>query len=172
MRKIIKSVIVFALMVIMSVGILSACSHSSEGNGGTTDKGTTIETPNNGVQHYEIELTKNNFEEFFEFYDTTVIVNPSTYLEANFYEIKGVLTYAYYKNVSISFYAEYSNSDGLGGTTIYSGSFTIKLNAAGNYSFYSNDEMVLKAIKCDRYTRQTKRSVTITAVSGVVIFDI
>ncbi|MCH5153550.1 MAG: hypothetical protein J1F68_06340, partial [Clostridiales bacterium] len=67
---------------------------------------------------------------------------------------------------------EYSNSDGLGGTIYYRGDYTIKLNAAGNYSFYTNDEALLKAINCDRYTNQTQKNLAITAVSGTVIFDI
>ena len=170
MRKIIKSVIVFALLTLMSVGILSACSHSSEGNGGTTDKGTTIETPNNGVQHYEIELTKNNFDEFL-LYTVTTPQYQTTTSKGSFYEIKGVLSYAYYKNVTLSFYVEYKTSDGIS-ETVYKGNFTIKLNAAGNYSFYTADEIVLNALNLSGYNRLAKDSLTITAVSGVVIFDI
>ena len=171
MRKIIKSVIVFALMTIMSVVIIfSACSKTPEGNSGTTNNDTSLETPNNGVQHYEIELTKNNFDEFLLYTVTTPQYQTAT-SKGSFYEIKGVLSYAYYKDVTVLFYVEYKTSDGIS-ETVYKGNFTVKLNAAGNYSFYTADPIVLNALNLSGYNRLAKDCLTITAVSGTVIFDI
>ena len=161
MRKIIKSVIVFALMTIMSVSIFSACSKTPEGNSGTAD---------NGVKRYEIELTKDNFDEFLEYKITVPGLETVGAEKGTFCEIKGVLNYAYYKDVKITFNLEYANSSV--STDIYKGVFVAKLNAAGNYSFYTNDSAVKSCINSGTATSLRNKTVTITAVSGIVIFDI
>lgn len=163
MRKNIKFVIVSTLMVFMSVSIFCACSHSPEDNNAM---------PNNDIKHYEVELTKDNFDEFLDLNVTTVLVNPSTYEKDNFCEIKGVLNYAYYKNVTVSFHVEYTRSAGIVDDNIYTGDFSVKLNAAGNYTFYTKDDAVLNTVNNGTITTLTNKSITVTAVSGVVIFDI
>ena len=127
---------------------------------------------NNNVQRHEIQLSNDNFKEFLD-YDVTIqkVVSGSS-VRKDLYEIKGVLIFAYYKDVSITFYAEYSNTDSMGTNTFYKGYYTVKLNAAGNYSFYTNDEALLKAINCNHYTNSTEISLTIKSVSGSVIFNI
>lgn len=167
MRKIIKSIIVFTLIAIMGVVIFSACSKTPEGNGGTTDKDTTIETPDNGVKHYEIELTKDNFKEFLEYKISTVYTSTVYYTKDTLCEIKGVLNFAYYKDVTVSFSVGYTNSLNPSKETVYTGSFTVKLNAAGNYSFYTKEEAAAMQNLAVDY-----ESVTLIGVSGVVIFDI
>lgn len=137
--------------------------NQNQNNDGVTD---------NGMKHYEISLNKANFEEYIE-YKVTIQTNATANSsKKDFYEFRGVLSYAYYKDVAITYYAEYSNSDGLGGTIVNKGNFTIKLNAGGNYSFYTNDETILKAINCNKYTNLTEKILTIISVSGTVIFDI
>lgn len=167
-RKIIFIVAVI-LILTMCTCIFTACP-SNEPSDETQDKGTNNETPNNSVKHYEIQLTKNNFEEYLDYKVTT---NATSIPRSDFYEIKGVLSYAYYKDVSITFHVEYSRSNGMNGENVYQGNYIVKLNAAGCKSFYTNDEAILKAINLTRYDNMiTKRTLTITAVSGTVIFDI
>ena len=167
MKKVITLITISLLVLALCVCVFSACTPKDEQNGESQDN-----TTNGGIKHYEIQLTKENFEEFLDYNVTIQQMATGTTPKKDFYEIKGVLTYAYYKDVTITFYVEYSNSDGLGGTIYYRGNYVVKLNAAGNYSFYTNDEAVLTAINCNQYNNLTTKSLTITAVSGTVIFDI
>lgn len=124
----------------------------------------------NKMKHYEVSLNKSNFEEYLDY---KLTVNATSKPRSDFYDIKGVLPYAYYKNVAITFHVEYSKSDGMNGENVYKGNYTVKLNAAGCKSFYTNDEAILKAINLTTYDNMiTKRTLTITDVSGTIIFNI
>lgn len=151
-----KIVFIVAIILILSICmcIFTACPSDDE-------------TQNGGLKHYEIQLNISNFEEFLEY---TVTEDPyigQLTAVKDLYEIKGVLSYAYYKDVYVTFFVKYSFN-----SKTYTGNYTVKLNAAGNYSFYSNDEKVLQAIECDNYAQRMEKSVTVTSVSGTVIFDV
>ena len=159
-----KIIFIVAIMLILSMCtcIFTACP-SNEPSDETPNK----DASNSNLKHYEIQLSTSNFEDFLEY---TVTEDP--YIGQltpvkDLYEVKGVLSYAYYKDVYVTFFVKYT----VNGKT-YKGDYKVKLNAAGNYSFYSNDEAVLKAIKCDSYAQRMEKSVTIKSVSGMVIFDI
>lgn len=170
MKRIFKLVLILTITLTMCLCVFSACASPDEQTNETQSQETNDETPNNGIRHYEIQLNKDNFEEFLEykveFYAT---ITP----RCDFYEITGVLTYAYYKDVVITFNAEYLRSNGLGGQIAYKGNYALKLNAAGHNSFYTNDNELLKAINCNKYDNMMiSYNLTIIEVSGTVIFDI
>ncbi|MBQ9481903.1 MAG: hypothetical protein IJU84_07055 [Clostridia bacterium] len=131
----------------------------------------------NQMKHYEIELDEYNFKEFLDYNKTTTNrYIAGAFLSVDFYEIKGVLSYAYYKNVVITFYVEYFDSSYTDYQTetqgkTYSGNFSLQLNAAGNVSFYDDDAKILKALNCS-YDWMMERKIEIISVSGTVIFDI
>lgn len=166
-------VFLIAIAMLLSICICTFCAYPAPNNPSNDNQNqNNNDTNNNGMKHYEISLNKDNFEEYIEYKVTIPTYATANSPKKDTYEFKGALSYAYYKDVIITYYAEYSNSDGLGGEIVSKGSFTIKLNAAGNYLFYTNDEKILKAINCSTYTNLTNKSLTITAVSGTVIFDI
>lgn len=167
MKKIITFVAII-LVLSMCICVFCACPDSNN----PSNENQNNNTNNDGLKHYEVLLNKTNFEEYIEYKVTIPTYATANSPKKDFYEFKGVLSYAYYKDVTVTYYAEYSNSDGLGGEIVNKGYFTIKLNAGGNYSFYTNDDKILKAINCTTYTNLTEKSLTITAVSGTVIFDI
>lgn len=162
-----------AIIIVLSMCLCAFCACPTPNNPSNDNQSqNNNDTNNNGMKHYEISLNKNNFEEYIEYKVTIPTYATANSPKKDTYEFKGALSYAYYKDVTITYYAEYSNYDGLGGEIVSKGNFTIKLNAAGNYIFYTNDEKILKAINCSTYTNLTNKSLTITAVSGTVIFDI
>ena len=168
-----KVVFLIAVLMVLSMCICTFCACPAPDNSSNDNQNQNNDNANdNGVKHYEVSLNKSNFENYIEYKVTIPTYATANSPKKDFYEFKGVLSYAYYKDVTITYYAEYTNSDGLGGNIVNKGSFTIKLNAGGNYSFYTNDEQILKAIDCKAYTNLTDKKLTITAVSGTVIFDI
>lgn len=160
MKRIFKLVLILTITLTMCLCVFSACASPDEQTNETQSQETNDETPNNGIKHYEIQLNKDNFEEFLEYKVTTKSLAP----RYDLYEINGVLSYAYYKDVLITFYVVYRSP------YTCNGHFTIKLNAAGNYSFYSDDEALIKVINQSPDARYL--NLTITEVSGTVIFDI
>lgn len=167
-----KIVFLIAVVILLSICACTFCACPAPDNSSNNNQNQNNNVANNGMKHYEISLNKDNFEEYIEYKVTIPTYAPANSPKKDTYEFKGALSYAYYKDVTITYYAEYSNSDGLGGKIVNKGSFTVKLNAAGNYIFYTNDEKILKAINCSIYTNLTNKNLTITAVSGTVIFDI
>ena len=168
-----KFVFLIAIAMLLSMCICAFCACPAPNNPSNDNQNQNNNNANDsGMKHYEISLNKDNFEDYVECKVTSFPYSSSAYPKRDFYEYKGALTYAYYKDVKVTFYVEYSNDDGLGGKVFYQGNYTIKLNSSGNNSFYTNDEAILKAINCNRYTTTTTKSFTITAVTGTVIFDI
>lgn len=165
MKRKIIFIVAIMLILTMCTCIFTACPSNEQ-----EDETPNSDASNNNLKHYEIQLNKSNFEEYLDYKVTT---NATSIPRSDFYEIKGVLSYAYYKDVSITFHVEYSRSNGMNGENVYQGNYTVKLNAAGCKSFYTNDDAILKAINLTMYDNMiTKRTLTITAVSGTVIFDI
>ena len=150
------------LILTMCTCIFTACPSNEQ-----EDETPNSDASNSNLKHYEIQLNINNFGDFLEYKVTEEPFMGQFTPVKDFYEVKGVLSYAYYKDVYVTFFVKYTFN-----SNTYTGDYTVKLNAAGNYSFYSNDEAVLKAIKCDSYAQRMEKSVTIKSVSGMVIFDI
>lgn len=131
------------------------------------DEPETSNTDNCKQNHYEIDLTLDNFSEYIKY---TATYNKFTNYE-DYHELTGVLAFAYYKDVVCTFFVEYTNHDT---NTVYNGTYKVKLDASGCYSFYSNDAKLLEAIHYTSYQKyQTSpRNVTLTNVTGKVIFTL
>ncbi|MDE7372491.1 MAG: hypothetical protein K2N18_00345 [Clostridia bacterium] len=157
MKKV-KFVVCVLTLVCCLLCIFTSCNNS---NGQSA-------VDNNSGQHYEIALNLNNFEEFFKVVITEgAKVTSYNSTSHDLYEITGVLNYAYYKDVYITFHAEYKNN----GLT-YQGNFTRKLNASGSISFYTNDSDILEEIGCSGYSAHASKKITPISVTGTVIFNI
>lgn len=124
----------------------------------------------NQSQHYEIELNKDNYEKYIK-YSVTETTPNALNKTGNFYDFKGVLSYAYYKDVVVTLKAKYAKPSWMGGET-YNFNFSIDLDAAGNFSFYTNNQIALDKLNWTSYCPGTKSEIVVTAVSGKVIFDI
>ena len=124
----------------------------------------------NHPQHYEIELNKYNYTKYIKYSVTETVAN-SLNKNGNFYDFKGVLSYAYYKDVSVTLNAKYTAPSWEGGET-YNFTFSIDLDAAGNYSFYTNNQIALDKLNWSYYRPGTESEIVVATVSGKVIFDI
>lgn len=135
----------------------------------TEDADLTNQLPNQPT-HYEIDLTLSNFDKFINF---TSNYTPYTNFEDH-HELKGVLTYAYYENVTVTFYVEYIENGYNYDDIVYSGNFVINLDASGSNSFYANDAHLLRAINYTSYAKYKSKSrkVMLVGVSGRVIFSL
>ena len=122
------------------------------------------------LKHYEIDLDINNYETYLK-YKSESFYNSSSGTHLDFtHTISGVLTYAFYENVTITFDITYQTSGSYPKT--YTGVYTVKLNAAGNAEFSADDSKLLEAIECPRYDRLMTKTFSIKEVSGKVMFAI
>ena len=140
-------------------------SRSPNGSDSTNDSAST-----NHPQHYEIELNKDNYEKYIKYSVTETTANALN-KTGNFYDFKGVLSYAYYKDVAVTLNATYTTPSWEGGKT-YTFNFSVDLDAAGNFSFYTNNQIALDKLNWAYYYPGTTSEIVVTAVSGKVIFDI
>lgn len=164
MKKHLLQIIIAAVTAVFMILPSTACI-DEKSNTSTDDSSST-----NQLQHYEIDLNKDNFEKYILFSVTETNPNSSN-KTGNFYDFKGVLSYAYYKDVMITLNAQYTKPSWRGGES-YNFNFVINLNTAGNFSFYTNNQAALDKLNWTEYYPGTKSVIVITAVSGKVIFNI
>lgn len=164
MKKRLFSLMIMLITLCCMVFGLGACGD------GKSDTPVDDSDSTNQSHHYEKELTLANFDEFISF---TSNYSQLTNFE-DYHELKGVLTYAYYENVVVTFHVVYVQNGYNYADTTYSGNFVVKLDASGSSSFYGNDTKLLQAIKYSSYEKyKTKsREVTLVGVSGKVIFSL
>jgi hypothetical protein len=127
----------------------------------STDFNISISSSNESEtkDYRELDLSVDNFEHFFNF---TFSRNS---VARDVYEVTGVLGYAYYDNVLVTFDVVYTK-----GEDIYKGAYTIKLNAAGYGYFYADDAKLFQTIGCDTYySSAITKNVTVKAVTGKVV---
>lgn len=161
----------FVAMIVFGCLSLTACSESKnqtvEQNGSESNNQTIPdkEEDDNGMKHYEIDLSMQNFYDFLEYEYTYSYLGVSPEYpnsKGHSYLVTGVLSFAYYQNVIVTF--RMMKND----TNQYR-EFDVKLNAAGNGGFYQADQ-IYKEI-----TTQLGGgygfTVSIQNVSGTVIFD-
>ena len=121
------------------------------------------------LKHHEVDLNINNYETYLKYVAETSVISGAYHPKYS-HTISGVLTYAYYEDVTVTFDISYKSS-GYQSTT-YTGIFTVKLNAAGNAEFSADDEEILNAIGCPRYDRTMTKIFSIKQISGKVMFAI
>lgn len=124
----------------------------------------------NGMKHYEIDLSMQNFSEFIKYTITETVANSEN-RTGNHYEFNGVLRFAYYKNVIVTLSATYQAPSWQGGeqTTFQ---FSVVLDAAGDFKFDTNNPIALEKLGWSFYKRGTTSQIEVIAVSGKVIFNI
>lgn len=150
--------------------VFAACDDEKSGESIEETDSTNQSDTTNQAQHYEIELSKDNYKKYINYSITETTPNALNQ-KGNFYEFKGVLSYAYYKDVVVTLNAQYEEPSWEGGET-YNFNFSIELDAAGNFSFYSNNEVALNKLNWTYYRPGTTSEIVIIEVSGKVIFDI
>lgn len=123
---------------------------------------------NNSQKYKEFDLSVDNFNYFFDFTSSFDIPANEEY-----YKVIGVLNYAYYDNVVVTFDVVYTiGSNNRYGEVeeTYVGEYSVALNAAGYASFYNNDSDLLDAIGLKFNTSEDpKRQFTVKAVTGKII---
>lgn len=122
-------------------------------------------TEYNGPKHYEFYLNSFNCKSYLTFSSQSYAGNHD-YLQI----VSGVLTFAYYENVVVTFDVTYE-STGYGGKT-YKGEYSVLLNAAGDAEFYVDNPDLLSAINCSNFSTTMKRTFSIKQVSGKVMFSV
>lgn len=139
----------------------------------------TVDTPanefdsseehDNGSKHYEIDLTLENFSTFLT-YSTESNPGYRTSSPDYYHFISGVLSFAYYENVSVTFEVVYTYDKYTYGGKTYTCEYTVPLNAAGNATFAAYDQDLLDALQVEGSNSASKRTYTIKDVSGKVNF--
>ena len=170
MKKQLFRIIIVIMAAIFSLLVFGSCndekSNTSTEESNSTNQSDLTDQP----QHYEIELNKDNYEKYIK--DSITETTPNSLNKnGNFYEFKGVLTYAYYQEVIVTLDAQYIAPSWEGGET-YNFNFSIELDAAGNFSFYTNNQIALDKLNWSYYRPGTRSEIEVIAVSGKVIFDI
>ena len=128
-------------------------------------------TSSSGPERFEFSLTKENYQDFLDFR----IYDESSLHQANIQvSCQGVLSYAYYENVRITLLFTAVGVDYSGGPEVTrTGTETIKLNAAGNYSHIYTYEYIPEDIE-PAFTRDSfygyATSMTLENISGRVLF--
>ena len=125
-------------------------------------------TTHSGLKHYEIKLNSENFTNYLAYSSETVHIIGSGYHSDYTHKIEGVLSFAYYEDVVVSFEVTYEDpySD-----KIHKGIYSVPLNASGCAEFSADNPTLLNAIK-GTYDRSMNKTFTIIYVSGKVIFNI
>ncbi len=161
------------ILLLISSVMLMGC-HGSKTNQETTSSTDVVETDK--TQRYEFDLTKDNLWYFIDSAYSTA--NSSSYYYTCIYTFSGVLSYAYYENVTI--YLDYDivrNYEGGGNypSETHKAKIEFKLNAGGNGVLslpydYVPENAVPKITGSTLYGYS--RTLTITSVTGKVKFAI
>lgn len=157
-KKFIIILIVFVLTILVGCFSLTACSESKNN---TVEQSGTNEQ--NAMKHYEIALNMQNFDYFLEYEYTFAYNTANPNNKGSSYLIEGVLSFAYYQNVFVTF--RITKVD----TTTYK-DFDIKLNAAGNGGFYTSDKIYTDTVA--QLGGDSNLSVSIQNIRGTIIFDV
>ena len=174
MKKIVSIILLSAILITGA----SCSSNTIEEHNTTNSQDSafettpSIDTPNNNEnapKHYEFDLNINNFNTFLTF-SSEQGYYLNAYVNNHINIVSGVLSYAYYENVVVTFDVVYKKTDSLSHETTYTGEYSVILNAAGDATFYANDRALLDTLKCGGYDTQIKKTFTIKRVSGKVIF--
>lgn len=150
MKKLLNCLIL-ALLVTLSFSLVACKNYNKSANENTENK----------LQHYEIELTLDNYWKFID-----VSLNGRTYT------FNGVLSYAYYIDVQVEITRTLSSEYT---TNTFSKIETIKLNASGSIIYVANDysfDEVKQLLQVDGYMGSYRDSATIKKIGGKVIFSI
>ena len=170
MKKRLFRLVIVIMTAIFMLLVFVACDSEKSSTSTEESDSTNQSDSTDHPQHYEIELNKDNYEKYIKYTITETTPNALN-KNGNFYEFKGVLSYAYYKDVVVTLNAQYETPSWEGGE-IFNFSFSIELDAAGNFSFYTNNQVALDKLNWTYYHPGTTSEIAVTAVSGVVIFDI
>lgn len=176
-KKLITFMLTFATMIFIGCASLTGCSESDNktieqsspdeqsGSESNIQTGSGEVNNDNGVKHYEIALNMQNFNEFLEYkytYSSLGIRPDVPNSKGHSYFVTGVLSFAYYQNVVVTF--RMTRTD----TNQYR-DFQVKLNAAGAGGFYQADQIYKESTSI---LGSSDVTVSIKNVTGMVIFDI
>lgn len=143
--------IMLALLVTLTFSLVACNNYDKPVN----------ENTENHMQHYEIDLTLDNYWKFID-----VSLNGRTYT------FNGVLSYAYYIDVQVDLTRTLSSEST---TNTFSKTETVKLNASGGMNYIANEysfDEVKQLLKVDGYMSSYRDSATIKKIVGKVIFSI
>ena len=150
--------LLFVLTLILSCCLFS-CTNSTPP---TNNPETPLEPPQN---YQKFDLSLDNFSHFFDVeLDKPLYKTQTNPKGVGTYSITGVLNYAYYDNVIVTLNITYKANN-----KTYNGEYTVKLNAAGKFSFKTDDIAILTAINYKVYDYSTQEQITVKSVSGAVI---
>lgn len=173
MKKIVSIILLSAILITGASCSSNTIEEQNTTNSQDSAFETTpsIDTPNNNEnapKHYEFDLNINNFNTFLTF-SSEQGYYLNGYVNNHINIVSGVLSYAYYENVVVTFDVVYEQTYSIGSRT-YTGEYSVALNAAGDATFYANDRALLDTLKCGGYDTQIKKTFTIKRVTGKVIF--
>ena len=151
--------ILLILFLLNGLAITSCSNNTSNHISSATEKETS--QSDTSKDYRQFDLTMDNFAHFFYFKEYPASpLNGST--DPGGYEVIGVLNYAYYDNVVVTFDVDYEYHR-------YTGEYSITLNAAGYVYFPANDKNLLTAIGCTNFKRLGDKKVTLTNITGTII---
>ena len=119
MKRKIMFIVAIMLILTMCTCIFTACPSNEQ-----EDETSNSDESNSNLKHYEIQLNINNFGDFLEYKVTEDPYIGQLTPVKDFYEVKGVLSYAYYKDVYVTFFVKYTFN-----SNTYTGDYKVKLNA-------------------------------------------
>ena len=169
-----KSFLSILLLAAMLLSCAACTSDNPQAEAGTSDNPqadnapsntelpTEAPTENNGPKHYEIELTKSNYQSYLD-----LKWNKTNSTHAG--SLSGVLSFAYYDNVVVTFDV---TCQGYSWEAVHQGEYSILLNAAGNADIYYNDPALLRALKVSSSIQNMSPKFTLKSISGKVIFSL
>ena len=166
------SVLGFIFVTVIFVSCLFALTACSTSKNSDSNNHTIPSEENDvpGAEHYEIDLSMQNFSEFIKYTITETVAN-STNKTGNHYELQGVLRFAYYKNVVVTLSATYQAPSWQGGEQ-KTFQFSVVLDAAGDCKFDTNNPVALEKLGWSSYKPGTTSQIKAVAVTGKVIFNI
>ena len=158
-----KRILSFLLMVGFCLSIPACSQKQMSENNDKDDKKNQMDTSsseknNNSQENADtIKLSINNFTDFFTC-TKALKINPETKQYWNAYTIEGVLDFAYYKDVVVTFKVTYQvSATSKGVETIY----VVHPNAAGDVSFF--EKHAAKSLGISKYD---KINFEVKSVSG------
>ena len=153
------AIFILLILFLLSGLAITSCSKNTSNN----PKKETSQI-DNSKDYKQFDLTVDNFEHFFYFKSSLnglQAYNTHSYI----YEVIGVLNYAYYDNVIVTFDVVYIQNN-----KSYKGKYSLTLNASGYTSFTSKDSELLNAVGCAYYDFDTTEvEITVETVTGKII---